>query len=158
MLPPQATPTPIPLPEHPQVFETAKKAKEKKQADYLLEQVNSTQKPEEPNQKLLNSVKPNRYCNARPNIINTVYSVVGNTSLVGAVITAILMVATDMDAPKKEAVGGLTIGLIVTGAFCFWHLAYCPQKNQKSDYADLDDTTSSTSVNGGYQSEPRPDV
>ncbi len=83
--------------------------------------------------------------------INSLYHTAGNISLGGAFAAVATYTVTDLDDRQKDAVGGLTMGLIFLGAICFWNLTCCPQKAQKPISEGTYSGFQSMSERGEYQ-------
>jgi len=83
--------------------------------------------------------------------INGIYHTVGNLFLGGAFVGTAVLTIADLNDRQKDAVGGLTMGLIFVGAICFWNLACCPQKAQKSISDSSYSGFQSMSERGEYQ-------
>jgi hypothetical protein len=83
--------------------------------------------------------------------INGIYHTVGNLFLSGAFAGAAVLTVADLNDRQKDAVGGLTMALIFVSGICFWNLACCPQKTQRSISDSSYSGFQSMSERGEYQ-------
>lgn len=73
--------------------------------------------------------------------VNVFNNLAGNLFQLGALVGATLLTAADLSDRHKDAIGGMTIGCIALGTFCFWQLSCCHQQSAEkpasSSYSQL---------------------
>ena len=83
-------------------------------------------------ERLIQSTGRRNSCNLSARCINALYHVAGNLCQSGAAVGAVFLTIADLNDRQKDAIGGITIGLIALGTFCFWQLSCCPHQNEES--------------------------